>query len=99
MGVPIDPGFVGRSVARALRVVDLPVRCLVRDRGKAATLRAWGCEIVRGDMADSGSLRAAVRGCDAIYVLVNGKIGEAGTYDELMESKAEFFRLASASAG
>ena len=39
-----------------------------------------------------------VRGCNAIYVLVNGKIGEAGTYDELMESKSEFFRLASASA-
>jgi ATP-binding cassette, subfamily B, bacterial PglK len=39
-----------------------------------------------------------VRGCNAIYVLMNGKIGEAGTYDELMESKSEFFRLASASA-
>ena len=38
-----------------------------------------------------------VRRCDAIYVLINGKIGEAGTYDELMESKSEFFRLASAS--
>ena len=38
-----------------------------------------------------------VRGCSAIYVLINGKIGEAGTYDELMESKSEFFRLASAS--
>ncbi|HEY5778218.1 MAG TPA: ABC transporter ATP-binding protein [Terrimicrobiaceae bacterium] len=39
-----------------------------------------------------------VKRCDAIYVLVNGKIGEAGTYDELMQSKSEFFRLASASA-
>jgi ABC-type multidrug transport system fused ATPase/permease subunit len=38
-----------------------------------------------------------VRGCNVIYVLLNGKIGEAGTYDELMESKSEFFRLASAS--
>ena len=40
-----------------------------------------------------------VRGCDAIYVLIGGKIAEAGTYDELMESRSEFFRLASASAG
>jgi ABC-type multidrug transport system fused ATPase/permease subunit len=39
-----------------------------------------------------------VRGCNSIYVLISGKIGEAGTYDELMESKSEFFRLASASA-
>lgn len=39
-----------------------------------------------------------VRGCNAIYVLMGGKIGEAGTYEELMESKSEFFRLASASA-
>lgn len=39
-----------------------------------------------------------VRGCNLICVLVNGKISEAGTYDELMESKSEFFRLASVSA-
>jgi ATP-binding cassette subfamily C protein len=39
-----------------------------------------------------------VRGCDAIYVLMDGKIAESGSYDELMESKSEFFRLASASA-
>ena len=39
-----------------------------------------------------------VRGCNAIYVLIGGKIGEVGTYEELMESKSEFFRLASASA-
>jgi uncharacterized protein YbjT (DUF2867 family) len=77
-------GFVGRSVARALRVVDLPVRCLVRDRGKAATLRAWGCEIVRGDMADSGSLRAAVRGCDAIVHLVAILAGRASDFDRVM---------------
>jgi ATP-binding cassette, subfamily B, bacterial PglK len=40
-----------------------------------------------------------VRGCDAICVLMDGKIAESGSYDELMESKSEFFRLASASAG
>jgi ABC-type multidrug transport system fused ATPase/permease subunit len=39
-----------------------------------------------------------VRGCDLICVLISGKISEAGTYEELMESKSEFFRLASASA-
>jgi ABC-type multidrug transport system fused ATPase/permease subunit len=40
---------------------------------------------------------STVRACNAIYVLINGKVGEAGTYHELMESKSEFFRLASAS--
>jgi hypothetical protein len=30
---------------------------------------------------------------------MDGKIAESGSYDELMESKSEFFRLASASAG
>ena len=39
-----------------------------------------------------------VRTCNAIHVLINGKVSETGTYDELMESKAEFFRLAKASA-
>ncbi|HEY5813703.1 MAG TPA: ABC transporter ATP-binding protein [Terrimicrobiaceae bacterium] len=38
-----------------------------------------------------------VRNCNTIYVLVNGKVSEAGSYDELMESKSEFFRLAQAS--
>jgi len=39
-----------------------------------------------------------VRACNTIYVLISGKVGEAGTYDELMESKSEFFRLASAAS-
>jgi ABC-type multidrug transport system fused ATPase/permease subunit len=39
-----------------------------------------------------------VRACNAIYVLINGKVGEAGTYDELMESKSEFYRIASAAS-
>ena len=37
--------------------------------------------------------------CEPKEDVLNGTIAEAGTYDELMESKAEFFRLASASAG
>jgi ABC-type multidrug transport system fused ATPase/permease subunit len=41
---------------------------------------------------------STVRACNAIYVLINGKIAEAGTYDQLMEAKSEFFRIASASA-
>ena len=39
-----------------------------------------------------------VRACNTIYVLINGKVGEAGSYEELMESKSEFFRLASAAS-
>jgi ATP-binding cassette, subfamily B, bacterial PglK len=41
---------------------------------------------------------STVRACNAIYVLINGQVAEAGTYDQLMEAKSEFFRIASASA-
>lgn len=77
-------GFVGRSVVRALRVADLPVRCLVRDPGKAGTLRAWGCEIARGDMTDAASLRAATTGCEAVVHLVAILTGRPEEFERVM---------------
>jgi NADH dehydrogenase len=77
-------GFVGRSVVRALRVADRPVRCLVRDPGKADTLRAWGCEVVRGEMTDAASLRAATSGCAAIVHLVAILTGRAEDFERVM---------------
>lgn len=77
-------GFVGRSVVRALRVADRPVRCLVRDQGKADTLRAWGCEIARGDMTDADSLRTATTGCEAVVHLVAILTGRPEDFERVM---------------
>jgi uncharacterized protein YbjT (DUF2867 family) len=39
-------GFIGPHVVHALRVRDVAVRALVRDRGHASRLTAWGAELV-----------------------------------------------------
>jgi uncharacterized protein YbjT (DUF2867 family) len=55
-------GALGTSVVRLLRERAEPVRCLVRPGRDASALEALGAEIVRGDLLDSDSLRAACAG-------------------------------------
>lgn len=63
-------GFVGSKVVHALRAEERPVRVLARRPEKQERLRAWGCEVVLGDMTDAASLRSAVQGCEAVMHLV-----------------------------
>jgi NADH dehydrogenase len=63
-------GFVGQRVVHALRAEERAVRCLVRDRGRAARLEAWGCELATGDVADAATVREAVAGCETVVHLV-----------------------------
>ncbi|MGH3011287.1 MAG: SDR family oxidoreductase [Gaiellaceae bacterium] len=65
-------GFVGSHVVHALRAAEQPVRVLARKPEKQEQLRAWGCEIVQGDLADADSLRRAVEGADAVMHFVSG---------------------------
>jgi uncharacterized protein YbjT (DUF2867 family) len=51
------------------------VRCLVRDRGKAARLEAAGYEPHLGDVTDAASLRGAGRGAGVAYYLVHAMAG------------------------
>jgi uncharacterized protein YbjT (DUF2867 family) len=62
-------GFVGSKVVHALRTEERPVRVLARRPEKQERLRAWGCEVVLGDMTAPDSLRRATEGCDAIVHL------------------------------
>ncbi|HET8893874.1 MAG TPA: complex I NDUFA9 subunit family protein [Gaiellaceae bacterium] len=59
-------GFIGPHVVHTLRARDLSVRALVRDPGRASRLKAWGAELVPGDVTDPNSLRAACTGVDAV---------------------------------
>jgi uncharacterized protein YbjT (DUF2867 family) len=63
-------GFVGPRVVHALRAEDRPVRVLARKPERHGELKAWGCEIVQGDMTDAPSLRRAVAGAEAVVHLV-----------------------------
>jgi dihydroflavonol-4-reductase len=60
-------GFVGSHVARALVAGGHRVRALVRSGSSRAILSdVPEVEWLEGDVADAGSLRAAVRGCEAV---------------------------------
>ena len=77
-------GFVGRHVAAALRSDELPVRCLVRDTGRAQNLQRLGCEIVEGDVTDATSVQTAMEGSDAVVHLVAILTGRPEDFDRVM---------------
>jgi NADH dehydrogenase len=77
-------GFVGGHVVHELRGRDLPVRCLVRDPGKASKLAGWGCDLVQGDMTDPESLRRAVPGADTVVHLVAIRQGQERDFQRVM---------------
>ena len=64
-------GNQGGAVARALLDHQMKVRAFVRDpaKPKAQALAELGAELVRGDLGDAGSLVAAARGVDSVFVL------------------------------
>jgi uncharacterized protein YbjT (DUF2867 family) len=63
-------GFVGGHVVHAFRAEDLPVRVLARMPEKQERFKAWGCELVQGDMTDAQSLRRAADGAETVVNLV-----------------------------
>lgn len=68
-------GFVGGHVTRALVRAGAPVRVLLRSSSSTAAIDDLldnpagrdAVEIVRGDLTDAASLRAAVAGCRQLY--------------------------------
>ncbi|MBN9113299.1 MAG: NmrA family NAD(P)-binding protein [Pseudonocardia sp.] len=62
-------GMTGLAVTAALRRRGLPVRALVRGRRAAADLAALGAEVVVGSLRDDDVTAAALRGCDAVYLI------------------------------
>src|SRR5947207_1517295 len=60
-------GFIGGHVVRRLVQEHVAVRCLVRPRSNRKNLQGLDLELVEGDLADSVSLRNALRGCDLLF--------------------------------
>lgn len=102
-------GFVGPKVVHALRAEDHPVRVLARNPAKQERFRAWGCEVVQGDMSDPESLRRAAQGAETVIHLValppfadpktTQRVMEQGTRDLIAAAKdagAKHFVLMSA---
>ena len=60
-------GFVGSAVARRLAADGHDIRVLMRATSDRRNLDGMQVEIVEGDLAEPDSLKAAVKGCDAVF--------------------------------
>ena len=92
-------GFVGHHVVHALRAQNTSVRVLVRDRRRASRLTAWGAELVVGDIADAGVLRAACIGVEAVVHNVAIIKGSRADFENVMEHGTRNLVSAAESAG
>lgn len=59
-------GFVGSHVARAYADAGADLRLLTRKTSSLAAIEGLAAEVVVGDLRQPESLRAAMRGCDAL---------------------------------
>lgn len=63
-------GFIGQHVARRLLAAGHELRCLARPSStRRELLRAWGAEIVDGDVTDRAAVAAGLEGCEAVVHL------------------------------
>jgi uncharacterized protein YbjT (DUF2867 family) len=94
-------GFIGPRIVHALRERDRPVRALVRrpDDRTAATLAAWGAELVHGEMTDGESLRRGVEGCEVVVHLVAIRQGREEQFRRVMEEGTRDLIAAAKDAG
>ena len=75
------------------------MRALVRNPHRAETLRAWGCELVQGDVSDRESLRRAAEGCEAVVHLVAIITGSRRDFERVMSGGTRNLVAAATEAG
>jgi dihydroflavonol-4-reductase len=91
-------GFIGHHVARALAADGAQLRLLVRKTSKLANLEGIAGEMHVGDLADPGSLKPALAGCDAVvHVAADYRLwipDPAAMYKANVDGTRELLRLA-----
>lgn len=62
-------GKVGQHLVAALKAAGAPLKALARSEASAQALAGQGVSAVRGDLGDPASLRAALEGVEALFLL------------------------------
>ncbi len=93
-------GFVGGRLAVALADAGWQVRCLVRDRSRAAALADRGLELHEGDVLDAETLVGAAKGVEVAYYLVHSMgRGGGGDFEERDRRAAHNFAAMASQEG
>jgi uncharacterized protein YbjT (DUF2867 family) len=91
-------GYVGGHLLRALERRRVKVRCLARRPEFLRSRAASETEVVRGDVLDADSLRAAMVGVDIAYYMVHS-MGSEGDFESEDLRAARNFAEAARGAG
>ncbi len=84
-------GFLGSHLVEALVGRGEEVRALVRPTSQVERLRALDVELVQGDLADAGSLPAAVAGVGRIFHCA-ALVGDWGSWDDFRRTNVQGVR-------
>ncbi|ONK12665.1 SDR family oxidoreductase [Streptomyces sp. MP131-18] len=92
-------GYLGGRLVPELLAAGHTVRCLARTPGKLAG-RPWAprAEVVRGDVTDAASVRAALENIDVAYYLVHS-LGKGRHFEETDRRAARVFAEQARDAG
>ncbi len=87
-------GFIGGRLADELARSGASVRCLVRDRSRAAHLEAAGYALHQGDVTDAQSLTGAGEQIDVAYFLIHAMAGGPGFEERERQGARNFAAMA-----
>ena len=82
-------GFLGAAIVRAFAEHGVAVRGLIRDPGRASTVKSAGGTPVLGDVRDPASLRHATAGCQSIVHVAAHSSSGNGADDDLREVRVQ----------
>ncbi len=95
-------GYIGGRLVYELLDSGFRVRCLVRSPAKLLR-HPWATdprvEIVKGDLAETGSLESGLRGCGAAFYLIHSMVSAGGDYREQDRQMARGFAEAAERSG